>query len=102
MLPDELGRLVFRRVVAIEGMLHRWKLDHHIAAARRAFQFMKRAAPRQEMCAEPFEGRLCRRYVTLVALRIANIDARTVPLTDGWQTATTWVSSPSAWNMSMT
>ncbi|ENN89437.1 hypothetical protein RHSP_66376 [Rhizobium freirei PRF 81] len=76
LLTDFGGDLVFRRVVAIDGVLQRRKLDHHVAAACLSLKRRERTAAGKEIRAVLFEGRLGGGDIVLVALDVADIHAR--------------------------
>src|SRR5471030_2459501 len=67
---------VFRRMVAVVGVLQRGEFDHHIAGAGHPFQHFGLAAARQELGVVAGKGRLGGLDIGFVGFRVVNIHPR--------------------------
>src|SRR5262249_42034248 len=74
-LPNDLGRLIFRAVVTRLRSLAIGELDHHIAVAAVALHHVEGAATHNEIGAEFFKGRFCRREIFRIARLVPHRDA---------------------------
>ena len=76
LLANGLRMLIFRRIIAVAGIIHRREFDNDIARAPSPFERLLRTATGKKCRAVTLKGGLGGGYIALVPLRVTNIDTR--------------------------